>query len=133
MSLGISATQVTQLVAQKLTSVTFPLKSAVVVLLPSSNTNVDSGAAWELVQADKLTTSPSASNAGNKHRARPGSWRKNETMQSVFILPILSCIELKGFFITRQKLRSEQGYRRFSASARTACRAVASRSSRYAP
>lgn len=37
---GISATQVVQLVAQKLTSVTLPFMSAVVLREPSSNTNV---------------------------------------------------------------------------------------------
>ncbi|MOA44736.1 hypothetical protein D3C78_1670560 [compost metagenome] len=41
---GISATQVVQLVAQKLTSVTLPCISAVVFWLPSSSTNVDEGA-----------------------------------------------------------------------------------------
>jgi hypothetical protein len=43
--LGISATQVTQLVAQKFTSVTLPLRSAVVFFEPSSSTKVLSGAA----------------------------------------------------------------------------------------
>ena len=38
MTLGISPTQVTQLVAQKLTSVTLPLRSSVLFLLPSSST-----------------------------------------------------------------------------------------------
>jgi Protein of unknown function (DUF4197) len=42
--LGISATHVTQLVAQKLTKVTFPLKSAVVVLLASKSTKLEFGA-----------------------------------------------------------------------------------------
>ena len=38
---GISATQVVQLVAQKFTSVTLPLRSCVVFWLPLSSTNVD--------------------------------------------------------------------------------------------
>ena len=42
---GISATHVVQLVAQKFTKVTLPLRSAVVCLLPSSSTKVDCGAA----------------------------------------------------------------------------------------
>eukprot|EP01034_Spumella_vulgaris_P033922 gene33921-41841_t len=42
---GISATQVVQLVAQKLTSVTLPRRSAVDWREPSSSTNVLSGAA----------------------------------------------------------------------------------------
>src|SRR6478735_8190727 len=45
MTLGISATQVTQLVAQKLTSVTLPLRSSLDFLLPSSSTKVEAGAA----------------------------------------------------------------------------------------
>jgi hypothetical protein len=45
MMLGISATQAVQLVAQKLTSITRPLRSSVVLLEPSSSTNVDCGAA----------------------------------------------------------------------------------------
>ena len=45
MTLGISATQVTQLVAQKFTSVTCPFRSAAVLRDPSSSTNVESGAA----------------------------------------------------------------------------------------
>ncbi len=44
MILGISATQVTQLVAQKFTKVTRPLNWDVDWLLPSSKTNFDSGA-----------------------------------------------------------------------------------------
>ena len=43
---GISATQVVQLVAQKLTSVTLPCKPWVLVVLPSSKTNSEAGAAW---------------------------------------------------------------------------------------
>ena len=45
MTLGISPTQVTQLVAQKLTSVTLPLRSAVLFCVPSSSTKVEAGAA----------------------------------------------------------------------------------------
>ena len=41
---GISATQVVQLVAQKLTRVTLPFRSAVDLLEPSSSTKVDAGA-----------------------------------------------------------------------------------------
>jgi len=44
MTSGISATQVTQLVAQKLTSVTLPRSCCVVVLEPSSSTNCELGA-----------------------------------------------------------------------------------------
>ena len=65
MIFGISATQVTQLVAQKLTKVTLPCMSAVVCLLPSSSTKVDSGAACVPLQPDKnaapLSTKAAAS------------------------------------------------------------------------
>jgi hypothetical protein len=41
---GISATQTVQLVAQKLTRVTLPRRSAVCTVLPSSSTNFEDGA-----------------------------------------------------------------------------------------
>src|SRR5690554_1847203 len=47
---GISLTQVTQVVAQKLTRVTLPLRSAVLRVLPSSSTKVESGAASRVLQ-----------------------------------------------------------------------------------
>src|SRR2546426_4946000 len=71
MTLGISATQVTQLVAQKLTRVTLPFKSAVVFLLPSSNTKVDSGADCAPLQPGRLT-SPASTNAPAKAMRHTG-------------------------------------------------------------
>src|SRR4051812_41644155 len=58
MTLGISPTQVTQLVAQKFTSVTRPFRSAVVRLDPSSRTKVEAGAASALVA--RSTPAPAA-------------------------------------------------------------------------
>ena len=58
MTLGISATQVTQLVAQKLTSVTLPLRSSLDFLLPSRSTKVEAGAAETPVS--RYTPTPTA-------------------------------------------------------------------------
>lgn len=63
---GISATQVVQLVAQKFTRVTLPLKSVVVFLLPSKRTKVVSGASVAL--ADEKNTHPMAEMARNAAR-----------------------------------------------------------------
>jgi Protein of unknown function (DUF4197) len=66
MIFGISATHVTQLVAQKLTSVTLPLRSAVRFWEPSRRTKVDAGAtslpphknaALTSAQADRMAAS----------------------------------------------------------------------------
>ena len=72
MILGISATQVTQLVAQKLTSVTLPFRSAVVLLLPSSSTKVDSGAAYAPPHPDRLTSAASATPTASAMRHTVG-------------------------------------------------------------
>ena len=66
--MGISATQVVQLVAQKLTRVTFPFKSAVVFVLPSSSTKVDSGAACAPLQPDRFANPLSTSALANTMR-----------------------------------------------------------------
>ncbi|MCY1217802.1 hypothetical protein D3C72_800260 [compost metagenome] len=56
--MGISATQVTQLVAQKLTSVTLPFRSAVLLVVPSSSTKVEAGAA--VLPEPRYTPTPAA-------------------------------------------------------------------------
>ena len=61
---GISATQVVQLVAQKLTRVTLPRSCAVVWLEPSSSTKVDSGAAdWPLPSSAQVPTEAATASA----------------------------------------------------------------------
>jgi len=60
MIFGISATHVTQLVAQKFTNVTLPLRSAVSFLEPSSSTKVDAGAASLPLHKNAVPTSAQA-------------------------------------------------------------------------
>jgi hypothetical protein len=61
---GISATQLPQLVAQKLTKVTRPLKSALLRLEPSSNTNTLFGAlVFRIPSPDQSTAAVSATPA----------------------------------------------------------------------
>lgn len=59
---GISATQVVQLVAQKLTNVTFPRNCEVLVCEPSSKTKLDSGATCE-----EQAINPQASRVNKSH------------------------------------------------------------------
>ena len=72
-------TQVTQLVAQKLTSVTLPFRSSVVFLLPSSSTKVEAGAGELPVLTYTPTPTASAtatskpSGAANSNASRPCS------------------------------------------------------------
>jgi hypothetical protein len=68
---GISATQLAQLVAQKLMSVTFPRNCEVLMREPSNKTKLDSGAVCEV-------------QATNRHKRRPHSHRP-ESVKTCFM------------------------------------------------
>src|SRR3990167_7276914 len=74
---GISFTQVTQVVAQKFTRVTLPLRSAVVTVAPSSSMKVDAGASSRAAQPVRTSTTEVLSASSMDKNGRREAWGRN--------------------------------------------------------